>query len=116
MTEVTLLRRGAVVRIPAPALGPEMPVVGHAFADLRFDDGHIERWLGPPMLGTTPEDPDLVTVLEWAEDDVADDFDEIDEIDVPAGALARTPVEIVFEWNVPLPAELSLSCRDPRGT
>jgi hypothetical protein len=112
MTEVTLLRRGAVVRIPAPALGPEMPVVGHAFADLRFDDGHVERWLGPPMLGTTPEDPDLETVVAWAEEDVADEFD---DIDIPAGAHARAPVEIVFEWDEPLPAELSLACRDPRG-
>jgi hypothetical protein len=113
MSEVTLLRRGAVVRIPADALGPEMPVVGHAFADLLFDDGYVERWLGPPVLGTTPEDPDLATVVEWAEDEV---LDEHEEIGLPAGALDRAPVEIVFEWDVPLPAELSPACRDPRGT
>jgi hypothetical protein len=112
MTDVTLLRRGALVRIPAPALGPEMPVVGHAFADLRFDDGHVERWLGEPVLGTTPEDPDLETVIEWAEDDVVDEHD---DIPIPADALERAPVEIVFEWNEPLPAELSRACRDPRG-
>ena len=29
-----------------------------------------------------------------------------DGLEIPPGALARTPVEIVFEWNVPLPAEL----------
>jgi hypothetical protein len=104
MSEVTLLRRGAVVRIPADALGPEMPVVGHAFADLRFDDGHVERWLGAPVLGTTPEDPDLELVVEWAQDDVADEHE---EIGLPAGALDRAPVEVVFEWDVPLPAELS---------
>ena len=103
MTDVTLLRRGAVVCIPAPALGPEMPVVGYAFADLRFDDGYVERWLGPPVLGTTPEDPDLATVVEWAENDV---IDEHDGIGLPAGALERAPVEIVLEWDVPLPAEL----------
>jgi hypothetical protein len=104
MPEVTLLRRGAVVRIPAPALGPEMPVVGHAFADLRFDDGHVERRLGAPVLGTTPQDPDLELVVEWAQDDVADEHE---EIGLPPGALDRAPVEIVFEWDVPLPAELS---------
>jgi hypothetical protein len=104
MPEVTLLRRGAVVRIPAPALGPEMPVVGHAFADLRFDDGHVERRLGAPVLGTTPQDPDLELVVEWAQDDVADEHE---EIGLPAGALDRAPVEVVFEWDVPLPAELS---------
>jgi hypothetical protein len=113
MSEVTLLRRGAVVRIPADALGPQMPVVGHAFADLRFDDGYVERWLGPPILGTTPDDPDLETVVEWAEDDVLDEYE---DFGIPAGALERAPVEIVFEWDVPLPAELSRACRDPRGT
>jgi len=113
MSDVTLLRRGAVVRIPADALGPGMHVVGHAFADLRFDDGYVERWLGPPVLGTTPDDPDLGTIVEWAGEDVVD---EQDDIGIPAGALARAPVEIVLEWDVPLPAELSPACRDPRGT
>jgi hypothetical protein len=103
MPEVTLLRRGAIVRIPAVALGPEMTVVGHAFADVRFDDGHVERRLGAPVLGTTPEDPDMELVVEWAEDDVASEHD---EIGLPARALDRAPVEIVFEWDVPLPAEL----------
>src|SRR3954447_19404062 len=108
MTVITLLRRGAVVRIPGPALGPEMAVLGHAFADLRFDDGHVERWLGPPVLGTTPEDPDLETVVEWAQDDVADDTD---AMALPADALARGPVKIVFKWDEPLPAELSRASR-----
>jgi len=113
MTDVTLLRRGAIVQIPAETLGPEMHVVGMPFAHLRFGDGHVERLLGPPVLGTTPEDPDLETVIEWAQDDVADDYD---DFELPAGALERAPVEIVFEWDVPLPAELSPACRDPRGT
>jgi hypothetical protein len=108
MTVIVLLRRGAVVRIPAPALGPEMTVLGHAFADVRFEDGHVERWLGPPVLGTTPEDPDLETIIEWAQDDVADEHD---DMDIPADALARAPVEIVFEWDEPLPAELSRASR-----
>jgi hypothetical protein len=74
------------------------------------------------MLGSTPEDPDMGTVVAWAQDDVADGEAEAlleelaeDGLEIPPGALARTPVEIVFEWGVPLPAELSLSCRDPRG-
>ena len=104
MTEVTLLRRGALVRVPGAALGAQMPVVGHAFADLRFDDGHIERWLGPAILGTTPDDPDLETVIDWAHDDVADEYD---DFGIPADALSRAPAEIVLEWCVPLPAELS---------
>jgi hypothetical protein len=103
MTQVTLLRRGAVVRVPATALGPQMPVVGHAFADLRFDDGHVERWLGPAILGTTPDDPDLETVIEWAECDVAEEHD---DFGIPADALSRAPAEVVFEWGVPLPATL----------
>jgi hypothetical protein len=121
MTEVTLLRRGAVVRIPSTALGPELPVLGITFVDLQFDDGHVERWFGPGVLGSAPEDPDMEIVVEWALDDVADGEAEAllseladDGLEIPAGALARTPVEIVFEWNVPLPAELSLACRGPR--
>jgi hypothetical protein len=123
MTEVTLLRRGAIVRIPAAALGPELPVLGVTFVDLEFGDGHVERWFGPGLLGTTPEDPDLETVVGWAQDDVVEDQADAllwelseDGLEIPPGALARTPVEIVFEWNVPLPAELSLASRDPRGT
>jgi hypothetical protein len=113
MTEVTLLRRGAVVRIPSTALGPELPVLGITFVDLQFDDGHVERWFGPGMLGSAPEDPDMETVVEWAQDDVVDgqaqalleDLAE-DGLAMPPDALARTPVEIVFEWGVPLPAQL----------
>ena len=123
MTEVTLLRRGAVVRIPSTALGAELPVLGITFVDLQFDDGHVERWFGPGLLGSTPEDPDMETVVEWAQDDVADGQAESmlaelaeDGLEIPPGALARTPVEIVFEWGVPLPAALSLACRGPRGT
>jgi hypothetical protein len=115
MTEVTLLRRGAVVRIPSTALGPELPVLGITFVDLQFDDGHVERWFGPGMLGSTPEDPDTETVVEWAFDDVADGqadalLSELAEegLEIPPGALARTPVEIVFEWGVPLPAQLDV--------
>src|SRR6476620_1682746 len=101
MTEVTLLRRGAVVRIPSTALGPELPVLGITFVDLQFDDDHVERWFGPGLLGSAPEDPDMEIVVEWAHDDLAEDG-----LEIPPGALARTPVEIVFEWNVPLPAAL----------
>jgi len=113
MTEVTLLRRGAIVRIPTAVLGPELPVLGLTFVDLEFDDGHVERWFGPAVLGTTPEDPELETVVEWAQDDVVDDQAEAllsdlaeDGLEIPPDGLARTPVEIVFEWNVPLPSEL----------
>jgi hypothetical protein len=123
MTEVTLLRRGAAVRIPSTSLGPELPVLAVTFVDLQFDDGHVERWFGPGTLGSMPEDPDMETVVEWAQDDVVDGqsdalLDELsdDGLEIPPGALARTPMEIVFEWGVPLPAELSLASRDPRGT
>jgi hypothetical protein len=123
MTEVTLLRRGAVVRIPATALAPELPVLGITFVDLEFEDGHVERWFGPGTLGSTPEEPDMETVVEWAIDDVADGqaeplLEELagDGLEIPPDGLARTPVEIVFEWGVPLPAALSLACRGPRGT
>ena len=123
MTEVTLLRRGAIVRIPTTALGPELPVLGITFVDLQFDDGHVERWFGPGTLGSTPEDPDMEIVVDWAIDEVADGQAEDlledladDGLEIPPGALARTPVEIVFEWGVPLPAQLSLASRDPRGT
>ena len=122
MTEVTLLRRGAVIRIPTAVLGPELPVLGVTYVDLQFDDGHVERWFGPSVLGTTPEDPDLQTVVEWAHDDVVDEQADAllcelakDGLEIPPRGLARTPVEIAFEWNAPLPAQLSRASRDPRG-
>lgn len=44
-----------------------------AFFDLRFADGHIERWLGPPSVGELPEGPDAIVALRsWARDCVGD--------------------------------------------
>jgi hypothetical protein len=40
-----------------------------SFVDLRFDDGHVERWLGPGSLAGFPSgDGALQRLNQWAED------------------------------------------------
>jgi hypothetical protein len=44
-------------------------VLALAFLDLRFSDGHVERWLGPGSIGTLPAEPDGMAALQrWAAD------------------------------------------------
>ena len=80
-----------------------------AFLDLRFDDGHVERWLGPGAVGTKPAGPDaMVTLQAWARErtdehaltlmcEVAIDYD------VPSPSIVDSMAceEVVVEWNAP---------------
>lgn len=102
-----MVRRGGLVRI---AGGPGDEVAqAHAlaFLDLRFDDGHIERWTAGGSLRDLPVGPgDMPVLLAWARE-VADEHafsvmcDVAHDYDVPSPRVVdRLPCEeIVVEWN-----------------
>ena len=104
------LRKGAVVRITGAAhdIPPAATAYAIAFVDLRFDDWHVERWLGSGSLRDDPSDPvHYSELMDWATEvaiehtliaDLGMSFSNVDR-----RALASAPVEIVFEWNAELP-------------
>jgi hypothetical protein len=77
-----------------------------SFVDLRFDDGHVERWLGPGSIAGFPSGEGALESLQtWAEevaddqlmslrDEVAMSFENVDEAHYEV-----LPVEVVVEWN-----------------
>src|SRR3954451_13703133 len=99
-----ILRRGAVIRVASPgdAVSAGAAAYAIAFVDLRFDDGHVERWLGSGEL----RDDDLVAyrgLVAWGADVTAEHsmsgdlgmaFSNPDR-----QALDDAPIEIVIEWN-----------------
>jgi hypothetical protein len=104
-----VLRKGALVRV---AGGPDdcgVEALALAFLDLRFADGHVERWCGPGSIGTLPDGPDRMTTLQaWAAE-AADDFASDIAVDVARDHAAFRPAsvdelaceEVVVEWNAP---------------
>ncbi len=84
-----------------------MQVVAHAFLDLRFPEGHVERWLGPGGVREMPPEPDAMLALQaWAREIVCDFAFDImcdvaREYDVPSlSVVDELPCqEIVVEWN-----------------
>jgi hypothetical protein len=90
--------------------GPEdsgVEVVALAFLDLRFADGHVERWLGPGRVGTLPTGADGMTALQTWAAEAADGFAFDIACDVARHcAMAEPPTvehlpceEVVVEWN-----------------
>ncbi len=110
--------KGAVVRV---AGGPEdagAELIALAFLDLRFADGHLERWLGPGSLGELPDGPDaMVALQEWARDSVGDFSADIVSDVARAytvenvGIVDDLPFNDVFiEWSSSLAATSSPRC------
>ena len=103
-----VLRKGAVVRVTAHRHGAPATAHAIAFVDLRFDDGHVERWLGSGSLRDDPADPvQHSDLLVWGKE-VAIEHEMVADLEmafraVDRDALSRVPVEIVFEWNAQLP-------------
>src|SRR3954468_5631026 len=103
-----ILRRGAVIRVASPgdAVSAGAPAYAVAFVDLRFDDGHVERWLGSGSI----RDEGLVpysSLVGWGAE-VADEHLMTGDLgmafsDLNRQALREAPVEIVIEWNSQLP-------------
>jgi hypothetical protein len=103
-----ILRKGAVIRIAGGRLDTAAAAYAIAFVDLRFDDGHVERWLGSGSLRDDASDPvPYAELVSWGAD-VAAEHTMIADLgmsfsNVDRQALSDAPVEIVFEWNAKLP-------------
>jgi hypothetical protein len=104
-----VLRNGALVRVSG---GPDdygVDALALAFLDLRFADGHVERWLGPGRLGTLPAGADSMTSLQtWAAEtadeftfDIACDIARVYQCSQPPDVDALRCDEVVVEWNAP---------------
>ena len=105
-----ILRKGAVIRIAGGPLDPAAaaPAYAIAFVDLRYDDTHVERWLGSGSLRDDASDPvPYAELISWGADvavehamiaDLGMSFSNVDR-----QALSDAPVELVFEWNAKLP-------------
>jgi hypothetical protein len=107
-----VVRKGALARI-AGGGEPGAQVLALEFVDLRFADGHVERWLGMGWIHAIPVAADpMPSLLEWVEERLAleegnlgaelkHEFAFANGID----PLAGVPSEIVVEWNAKLPPE-----------
>ena len=98
-----VLRVGALIRVA----GRDAPsgTRAHALAsmDLRFADGHVERWLGPGSLSESDVGAD--ELVAWG----TEVFDEqreslVEELgmsfsNVTGKVFDGAPVEVVVEWN-----------------
>src|SRR3954451_2769831 len=103
-----ILRRGAVIRVAGAVdeAAPAAPAYAVAFVDLQFDDGHVERWLGPGSL----RDEDLVqydSLVAWGVA-VAEEHPMIADLGMAFSplnrqALSHALIEVVVEWNAQLP-------------
>lgn len=114
----TVVRKGAVIRV-AGGSAPGTPALALSYVDLRFDDGHFERWIGPGQPGEFPsgDDPGAALVSWGAEiiDQHGDDLRvemAMDFTEVPADL--DVPVEIVVEWNASVPREAFMTIDELR--
>jgi hypothetical protein len=97
-----------VIRVGAPENHPgrAAPAYAIAFVDLRFTDGHVERWLGAGEI----RDEDLVPydeLVDWGTE-VAIEHPLIGDLgmafsNVDPAALDGATLEVVIEWNAALP-------------
>jgi hypothetical protein len=109
MAAPSVLRKGALVRVSGGSQDAGADVLAHAFLDLRFPDGHIERWLGPARVGTVPDGADAMAALQLLAVEASDEFAFDIAVDVKRDfGLPKPPdvdhlpcEEVVFEWNHP---------------
>ncbi len=106
-----ILRKGAVVHIAGEPHNGSAAASAYAiaFVDLRFDDGHVERWLGSGSLRDDPSDPvPYSKLVAWGADVAAEHSMDADLgmsfSNVNRQALSDAPIEIVFQWRAKLPA------------
>jgi hypothetical protein len=101
------IRCGSLVRTEASGQSDAgARTVVWSFVDIRFDDGHVERWLGAGSVARFPSGGRALQRLNrWAEEfvneqlpdlrgEVARSFVGVDRADYD-----QLPVEVVIEWN-----------------
>jgi hypothetical protein len=101
--------KGAVLRIAAAGMEPVAAgVYAISFVDIRYVDGHVERWLGGGSIVDTAAEPrGLMSLLGWASE-VVSEHSMVADLEmafsnVDRQALDHAPVEVVVEWNDELP-------------
>jgi hypothetical protein len=114
-TAPTVLRKGSVVRVAGGADSAGAVTLVLSYVDLRFADGHVERWIGPGSLYALPGGDDVLDRLNaWGEEVIETQGEGlVQELamsfrDVSPEPFVAAPVEIVVEWS----AEIDL----PEGT
>jgi hypothetical protein len=107
-----VLRKGALVRVAGIQGDVDASAAAFAFLDLRFPDGHVERWLGPASIGRVDATPiGLENLQSWAAQ-AANEFAFDIACDIARHyATPRPPAvddlpceEVVIEWRSELPA------------
>jgi hypothetical protein len=102
-----VVRKGALVRVAGGPGDRDVEAFALAFLDLRFPDGHVERWLGSALVGTVDTTPaGMVGLQAWAAEaaemfafDIACDVARY-YADVRPRSVDDLPCEeIVVEWN-----------------
>lgn len=97
-----LLRKGVVARVPEEAGSSVLLLL---FVDLRFADGHVERWYGQGSIRVPAAPPDGPALVGWADEVMEEDgatlYGELTMSfrDVSRDALAGLPTEVLVEWN-----------------
>ncbi len=98
-----------------PVAALSAPAYAVTYADLQFDDGHVERWLGSGWLHEREPDDDeplepLESLVQWGREAFEDQQDSLlaelgrEFTGDPHDHLASVPIEIVIEWNGEVPA------------
>jgi hypothetical protein len=104
-----IIRQGCVVQVPGDQHATDFEVKGLSFLDLRFSDGHVERWRGPGAIVPFATAADFLSAVEVLGADVIDTHGEdlLEELERSFSDVPRelnVPSETVVEWN----AELNL--------
>jgi hypothetical protein len=116
-----VLRGGALIRVGADTAAGAVRAHALSMIDVRFADGHVERWLGPGELSERQyATTDAEDLRQWGERVYADQggllLGELRRSfrGVTASALKGVPIEVVIEWNhhlADLPVESNASER-----
>jgi hypothetical protein len=113
-----VLRKGAVIRVAGGSV-PGTRALALSYVDLRFADGHVERWIGPGQPGEFPSGDDPgAALVSWGEDVIEINGDDLrSELAMDFSGVPNElagPVEIVAEWNASLPREAFMTINELR--
>jgi hypothetical protein len=96
-----------IVRVPGDHDAKGHSVWAYTYVDLRFSDGHHERWIGTAASGTFASTAELLDRVEAWGAEVIEEFGSDLSGDLRmsfdgAPAYLHAPVEVFVEWNCEL--------------
>jgi hypothetical protein len=56
-----------LITVGGTRLRADSELIAHVYVDLQFDDGHVERWVGPAAARGAAGTSDIEVVLRWAQ-------------------------------------------------